>query len=634
MPADPDRYPPIADYAVLSDCHSAALVSRSGSVDWACLRRFDHASAFGRLLDWDRGGSFRLTPLDVRRTSRRYLGDSLVLETRVEAAGGEATVTEAFSMHEGGAERPYHQLLRVVEGLHGTVEFDVHIEPRFDYGELHPWLRAHPDEAAAAARVWSAVGGDSALVLTASCPLDVDDVNAVLTGRLRVEAGQRHAFSAQAQRPHELDATGCPPEQVLRRLDETRRWWEGWSAGNTAGGRYEEQVRRSAVVLKGLSCGPTGAMVAAPTTSLPEHVGGERNWDYRYTWIRDSTLVLAALELAGHPREARRFRDFILRATAGSPEDMQIMYGIYGERYIPEIELDLEGYRGSQPVRIGNAAFRQVQHDMYGQVLDAAHLWRHGHEDITEPEWRFLRRLVDRAARVWKEPDQGIWEFRTEPRHFVHSKVWLWVALDRGVRLAEETGHAETVDVAGWRQGRDEIRAAIDAHGVHPHDGHFVQSFGSTEVDAALLELPMVGFVPATDERMVRTVEVIERDLTLPPRGFVRRYRAEYCDDGLPGEEGAFLMCTFWLVDVLAMQGRVEDARRLFERLLGVANDLGLFSEQHDADADEMVGNFPQAFTHMALINSAHQIACAEAHPGPCRDQVWSTADRMEEREL
>ena len=624
LPADL-RYPPIADYALLADCHSAALVSTAGSIDWACLRRFDASSVFGRLLDWDRGGHFSIHPVAATDVRRQYVGDSLVLETTVETRTGRARVLDAFAMKRGGSAAPYHQLLRVIEGLEGDVAFDVVVEPRFDYGELRPWIARHAEGAA-----YTAVGGDTALIFTGIDDFAVDEADAHLEGRVTVATGERRGFGVQSRRPHHLPKRPCSHDDLLARLDETLRWWERWSAKTEATGPYAAHIRRSATVLKGLTCAPTGAIVAAPTTSLPEEVGGERNWDYRYSWVRDSTLSLAAMALAGHEEVARGFRDFLMRSAAGQAEDLQILYGPYGARHLPEVVLDLEGYRGSRPVRIGNGAARQVQHDVYGHILDAATLWRETHDGQDPAEWRFLRQLVDRACTVWREPDKGIWEVRCEPRHFTASKVMLWVALDRGIRTVEQTGLDDT-DVERWRRVRDEIRADVEAHGVSADGSHFVQSYGSTEVDAALLMLPMVGFVAARDPRMVRTVERIREDLSLGEQGFIRRYRTEALDvsDGLEGHEGAFLICSFWLVDILALQGAVDEATKLFERLLAVGSDLGLYAEEYDPGGAELLGNYPQAFTHLALITSAHQLEEVAAHGPDARPAVRAMTARL-----
>ncbi len=630
MAPDPSRYPPIGDYALLADCHSSALVSRTASVDWACLRQFDAPSVFGRLLDWEQGGHFSLTPVGADTFERCYVGDSLVLCTTVTTATGRVRILDAFAMHSGGQKQPRNQLLRIVEGVDGDVEIDVCIQPRFDYGELRPWLRRSHDAPEHPGGAFTAVGGDSALVVSADVRLDVDVENVSLRGRRSLAAGERMRFSVSAEVPHDVQGRGTPPETIDERMNETLAWWSRWSRKSTVGGPYEAQVRRSAIVLKGLTCAPTGAMIAAPTTSLPEELGGERNWDYRYSWIRDSTLAMAALCLAGHAEVARGFRDFLMRSAAGTAEDLQIMYGAYGRRHLPEFTLDLDGYRGSRPVRVGNGAATQRQLDVYGHILDAAHLWRKSYHEIAPEEWRFLRHLVQEAALVWERPDHGLWEIRGEPRQFVQSKVMLWVALDRGITTVEETGLDDT-DIDHWREVRAAIRRSVETNGVDPERGCFVQAYGSTELDAALLLLPMVGFVPANDPRMVATVEAIQADLAVPPRGFIRRYRPANYEDGLRGGEATFLMCSFWLVDILAMQGRRAEAEQLFVALLGVANDVGLYAEEYDPASDQLLGNFPQAFTHMALINSAHQLACAQRAGDSCRETPWGTVERMSE---
>ena len=632
------RYPPIDDYALIADCHSAALVSRTASVDWACMRRFDASSSFGRILDWDRGGTFALTPHGAEQWRRSYVGDSLVLETIADTATGSVRITDAFAMQRGGERHPRNQLLRIVECLQGTVDIDILLQPRFDYGELRPWLRRAPSGAPQESAmggserplhcVFTAVGGDVALTISSDTRLDVDPELLALTGTCHLTAGERRRFSVVADEPHDLDPQAADAEAIDAHMDETISWWTRWSDRTVAEGPHAALVRRSATVLKGLTCAPTGAIVAAPTTSLPEEIGGVRNWDYRYSWIRDSTLALAALTQTGHPEAARGFRDFLMRSAAGSPQDLQIMYSIYGARHLPEYELDLEGYRGSRPVRVGNGAASQRQLDVYGHVLDAAHLWRSEMEEIDPEEWRFLREVVNQAARVWDKPDNGIWEIRGEPRQFVQSKVMLWVALDRGIDTVEQLGLDEP-DVERWRQAREDIRDAIETQGVDRERGCFVQAYGSTAMDAALLRLPTVGFVDANDPRMKATVEAIRTDLAVGPHGFLMRYRPAEYDDGLPGEEATFLMCSFWLVDVLAMQGRLDDANELFEALVSVGNDLGLFGEEYDPVTDQQIGNYPQAFTHMALINSAHQLRLAAQRDTPAS---WTDARRMSAR--
>jgi GH15 family glucan-1,4-alpha-glucosidase len=602
MPSD--DYPPIADYGLLSDCHSAALVSRSGSIDWACLRRFDAGSAFGRLLDWGKGGFFSLRVREAGSVRRRYEPGSLVLTTELTGDRGTVRLTDAFAMRAGGSTAPAHMLLRAAEVIEGEVELDVVVAPRFDYGSLRPWLRHHGGDA------YSAVGGDDALVIRSALPLEVDREGSRLFASRHLVRGQRIRFALVSQWAHELDPSQGDLDAFDDRLDATVAWWRDWSASTAAPEPYRHVIRQSAAVLKGLTCAPTGAVVAAPTTSLPEHVGGGRNWDYRYAWIRDATLALDALATAGHPDVARGFRDFLLRSAAGHADDLQIMYGPYGARRLTEQELDLDGYRGSRPVRVGNSAAAQTQLDVYGHILDAAHHWHARHEEVDDDEWRFLREVVDVAAQRWQEPDRGLWEVRGEPRQFVHSKVMIWVALDRGARLADELD--DDAAARRWREVAGKVRAAVERHGVI--DGHFTQVFGLDGVDASLLKLVDAGFVDADDPRMVRTVDVIRERLGTP-EGFLRRYESGG-DDGMGGEhEGVFLLCSFWLVDVLVALDRVDEASELFDRLVAVGNDLSLFSEEYDPATGELLGNFPQAFTHLGLIGSATRLARATSSP-------------------
>jgi GH15 family glucan-1,4-alpha-glucosidase len=599
-----DPYPPIGDYALIADCHSTALVSRWGSVDWACLRRFDAPSAFGRLLDWQRGGFFALTAVGLRHTTRRYLDGTLVLETIMDTATGTARVLDAFAMRPGGRTEPHHQLLRVVEGLSGRVEFEAVIAPRFDYGELHPWFRTP------APGTFTAVGGEDAVVLTTDAELALDADRSQIEGRFTVAPDERVRLSLVAQWAHELLLHTGPVEHVDRRLEQTVEWWRNWSVTTVADGLYARQIRRSATVLKGLTCAPSGAVVAAPTTSLPELIGGRRNWDYRYSWVRDSTLAVDALSQAGHREVARGFRDFLMRSAAGQVEDLQIMYGPYGARRLAEFELSLSGYRGSRPVRVGNAAANQRQLDVYGHILDLAYHWSRLDVPPESDEWRFLRHVVDAAEASVDEADQGVWEIRGPAQHFVHSKVMVWVALDRGVRLVEALGRNHE-DGERWRKARERLREQIETRGVDAEGGHFIQAYGSAEVDASLLKLSALGFVDPCDPRMIRTVDVIRERLAVRPHGFLRRYSTATGHDGLAGGEGVFLLCTFWLVDALTLQGDVSEARRLFERLLDVGNDLGLFAEEYDSRTDQLLGNFPQAFTHLGLINSAFRLRAA-----------------------
>ncbi len=597
------RYRPIGDYALLSDCHSTALVSCEGSIDWACLRRMDQDSTFGRIIDHDRGGYFSIRPTaPIVERSRRYLDHTMVLETTFVTESGTIVVTDAFAMRRGGADRPRGELLRRVEARSGDVEVEIVVEPEFDFGEVAPWLRVGDR-----GRI-TAIGSDDAVVIHADVDWVIDRKESRLLTRTIVHEGTAVNVVAVAQAAHRIDPLAADASCVAEHLDETVDWWRNWSERTTVEGPYADLVERSALVLKSLDCALTGAIVAAPTTSLPEIVGGAANWDYRYCWVRDATLALQSLSIVGHDEMARGFRDFIMRSAAGHGAELQIMYSIFGERRLPELELDLEGWRGSRPVRMGNAASKQVQIDVYGHLLDAAHLWQDRTTDrIDADEWRFLASVVERAIDHWEQPDAGIWELRGEPQHYVHSKLLVWVALDRGISLVEDYA-VDHVDVERWKTIRDEIRTAIEVHGMDPTGTHFVQHFGATAVDASLLKLTLMGFIEPDDPRMVATVEAIRRELSCGEQGFIRRFRADPGDgeQTAPGRaneaEGMFLLCTFWLVEVLAMQGHVDDATALFDATIATGNDLGLFAEEYDVGLGEMVGNFPQAFTHLGLI--------------------------------
>ncbi len=600
-PTATDRYRPIEDYALLSDCHSTALVSCEGSIDWACLRRMDQESTFARLLDHDRGGYFSIRPTEpiVERT-RRYLDHTMVLETTLTTESGSIVITDAFAMRRGGAHDPRGELLRRVVGRDGEVEVEVVVEPEFDFGEVAPWIRIGDND-----RI-TAIGSDDALVIHADFGWAVDQVESRLMARHTVGAGDEMNVVAVAQAAHRIDPSAADASSVEEHLAESTEWWREWSKATTVEGPYADLVERSTLVLKSLDSAMTGAIIAAPTTSLPEIIGGDANWDYRYCWVRDATLALQALSIVGHDEMAQGFRDFIMRSAAGHGAELQIMYSIFGERRLPELELDLEGWRGSRPVRIGNAAAKQIQIDVYGHLLDAAHLWQdHTDGGIDADEWRFLASVVERAIDHWDQPDAGIWELRGKPQHYVHSKLMVWVALNRGISLVEHYD-VDDVDLDRWKAIRDEIRTAIETNGLDPTGSHFVQYFGASTVDASLLKLALMGFVEPDDPRMVATVEAIERDLSCGSAGFIRRFAAAGDDETGPGlandEEGVFLLCTFWMVEVLAMQGRLEDATALFERAIATGNDLGLFAEEFDANRGEMVGNFPQAFTHLGLI--------------------------------
>ncbi|HEX5502910.1 MAG TPA: glycoside hydrolase family 15 protein [Thermomicrobiales bacterium] len=604
---------PIADYALIGDCRTAALVSTEGAVDWCCLPRFDSPSVFAALLDPERGGTFRIAPAGTFRSRRRYLPETAVLETTFETAAGVATVTDFLPLPGGEtdwpdfADLPDPRLVRVVRGLRGAVDLEIACAPRPDYARRLPALA--PCAGGVAARA-----GDEVFALQADVPLDVAAGEA--RARVTVRAGEQHYFVLS--RGDGGEAPDWP--RVRRWLAQTVGGWALWSQRCAYTGPYHDMVLRSALTLKLLTYSPTGAIVAAPTTSLPEALGGERNWDYRYTWLRDATFTLAALADLGYRREAVAFRDWLLRACADPAAPLQIMYTIDGGAHLPEATLDhLAGYRGSRPVRVGNGAAHQRQLDVYGELLDAADRYRALGGAVTPEVWALMRRVADRVCAEWREPDAGIWEVRGGPQHFTYSKVMCWVALDRAIRAAETLGHP--ADLPRWRAERDAIRQAVLARGYNPRVGAFTQALGSDVLDASALLLPLVGFIAVDDPRMRRTIETIDAGLTRG--GLVYRYRDAARGarllgiDGLDGDEGTFAICTFWLLDCLIAQGRVAEARARFERLLGCANDLGLYAEELDPVTGELLGNFPQAFTHIALITTAVRLAAAEARqPG------------------
>ncbi len=590
------KYPPIADYALIADCQTAALVSRAGSVDWCCLPRFDSGSTFGRLLDWDRSGFFSVaTPAGDGEpdVNRAYLRGTLVLETIFHAEGGEARLLDCLVLPRSGPAGDSSRILRTLEGIRGTVDFDIQIAPRFDYGEIDPWIR-HLGRG-----VYAAMGGDDGLVIGSDAELEEDDHH--LRARCQVRAGERvrttlaFADPADLQRAEISTPSG---DQLDRALDDTVAYWRDWSGSLSPAGADAPGMARSAIVLKGLSYHHTGALVAAATSSLPETSGGERNWDYRFSWIRDSALAVRSLADMGAEAEVDACREFMERSAAGNADDLQILYGIGGERRLEEMELDLEGYGGAKPVRVGNDAAGQLQLDAPGQLVEQS--WR-SYERGIEPDddyWRFIVDLAEMAAERWKEPDRGIWEWRDEPKHFTHSKVLCWVAIERALELAQRC--MRKAPERRWRKTRDEIRRAVERRGYDKDRGVFVSAFDDDWLDGSLLRLPSMGFVAYDDERMIRTVDAIRDELDAG--GLIRRYKV---NDGLPGEEGAFLACCFWLVEVLARQSRPEDAREVFDRTMRAANDLGLFSEEYDPRKAEMLGNFPQALTHLSHIEAA-----------------------------
>ncbi|MFN2589403.1 MAG: glycoside hydrolase family 15 protein [Actinomycetota bacterium] len=590
-------YPPIADYAMISDCHTAALVSMTGSVDWMCMPRFDSGSVVGRLLDWKRGGYCSIAPDATGwSSSRRYVDGTLVLETTFDVGGDEVRLHDCLALRAGDPDRPFRQLLRVVEGIRGRTPMRMEFSPRFDYGEVRPWIRRlGPNHL-------SAIGGDDAVVVWTDTDLDVSSEHDIRSD-FTLRAGERVRFSFQFVRPETIDAeTVDPPsgDDVDRRLKQTIAWWRRWSGRIRPVGAGAGPLVRSAVVLKGLTNARTGAMAAAPTTSLPEVVGGSRNWDYRYSWVRDSTFSVMALAELGCDEEADGFRRFIERTAAGNAEDLQVVFGPGGERRLVETELDLAGYRRSKPVRIGNGAARQLQLDVFGELVQLSWLWhRRGHSP-DDDYWRFIVALVDAAASLWNRPDSGIWEIRDNLEHFVHSKAMCWVALARGLDLAREC--ARKAPERRWREARDRIRRAVESRGYDRSRGIFVRSFGSRDVDAALLLLPIVGFVDYQDERMLRTADAIRESLEVGP-GLVLRFRDRR--DREQPREGAFLACSFWLAEVLARQDRTSEAEEVFDAAMACANDLGLFSEQFDPKTGTTLGNFPQALTHLSHISAA-----------------------------
>lgn len=571
------------------------------------MPRLDAESCFGRILDWHNGGYCQLAPSDPYEVSRRYIEHTLVLETTFKTAMGQARLIDCFPMHKGGAQQPHEQILRVVEGIEGRVRFALSIEPRFVYGTVKPWMRPVDDTH------YVAIGGSEGLLFSGDFKFQMEHRHG-LSGHCTVEKGQRHYLSILYRKPELLEEGVSVPAvpELARRLEETIAWWKNWVSQASCVQDYPDEVLRSALVLKGLSNAPTGAIAAAPTTSLPESPGGSRNWDYRFAWIRDSSFAVRSLAVLGFIKEADGFRRFVERSAAGSAEEMQVLFGVGGERHLLEWEVtELEGYRGAKPVRVGNAAEGQKQFDMYGELLELAWRWHEQGRSPDDDYWEFIVELIDAAGRVWQDPDRGIWEIRGDARHFVHSKVMCWVALDRGVRLAVDLDRKAPVD--RWKKERDAVRRAVEQKGYEKGRGVFIQAFDQPVMDAALLLLPVVGFVDFCDERMIRTTDAIRTDLD--DNGLLLRYPKG--NDGLEGDEGAFLACSFWLVECLARQDRLDEARTLFNRALSAGNDLGLFSEEYDIKTHEMLGNFPQGLTHLSHISAAIALAGAEARVSP-----------------
>jgi len=598
-------FSPIADYGLLADCNSAALVSRDGSIDWLCMPRYDSPSVFARILDPD-AGHFSIRPREDYEARRRYLPGTLVVETTFATASGAVRLVDAMAFAEGqrhhdlGYDAP-HLLLRLVEAIEGTVELELELAPRGEYGLVRPLFR----QVEGGGRTF---GGPNQIAVSAGVPTDVEE--STMRARFAVAAGEQVGFSLHWAAVESPAPAPIPPEQVAARIEDTAEGWRSWEAEHDIyEGPHRELVRLSSRVLKGLTYRPTGAIVAAPTCSLPETVGGERNWDYRYAWIRDASLTLEALYIGACSDEAEEFVSFMTSSAGGraSEGSLQIMYGIGGEHDLSERELPhLRGWRDSAPVRVGNGAWGQTQLDVYGELLNALHLYRERLGDLHMEIQRFVADLADTAARRWKEKDAGMWEMRGEPRHHLSSKVLCWTALDRAIALAPALGMHAKVDE--WTAERDAIREAVLTRGWSEKRGAFAQSFDSDELDAAQLLMPLLGFLPATDERMKATIDAIADELT--QGGLVLRYRNEegLNADGLEGEEGTFVICSFWLVSALAKAGEVERAQELFDQLVGYANDLGLLAEEIDTANDEQLGNFPQAFSHIGLITAAYAI--------------------------
>jgi len=606
----------IEDYGLIGDCETAALVSKDGSIDWLCWPRFDSGACFAALLGDANNGRWRIAPIgNDARITRRYRPNTLILETTFVTTDGEVTVIDFLPLR-GHARH----LVRLIVGKRGAVPMKSELIIRFDYGASVPWVRktASGDRLAISGTEFGdllAVSGPDMLVLRT--PVEQRGEQLTTVGEFTVSAGQTVPFVLM-HAPSHLPAP--EPVDAQQALQQTQDFWEQWASTHKRTGRYADPVSRSLITLKALTYAPTGGIVAAATTSLPEWIGGPRNWDYRFCWLRDATLTLLAFMNAGYYEEARCWRDWLLRAAAGSPAQLQIMYGLAGERRLAEWEVPwLPGYEGSKPVRIGNAASGQLQIDIFGEVMDALHQGRVGGLENLTVEWDFQLALLSHLEEIWSSPDDGIWEVRGGAQHFTHSKVMAWVAFDRAIKSMEAFGLEGPID--HWRALRAKIHAEVCDKGFNRSIGAFVQAYGSDQLDASTLLIPAVGFLPPSDGRVRATIEAVERRLM--PNGFVLRYDTHTSDDGLPHGEGAFLACSFWMADAYILLGRRDDARKLYERLLSLRNDLGLLSEEYDPAAKRMLGNFPQAFSHIALINTAHNIERADK---PCEQRSGNVA--------
>ncbi|MFI6850247.1 glycoside hydrolase family 15 protein [Kitasatospora sp. NBC_00085] len=658
----------IEDYALIGDMQTAALVSRDGAVDWLCLPRFDSPAVFAGLLGTDEHGFWRIGPAEVVDTElpapaaapapaaprarftdtgdlrvppptaaapavpadrRRYRGDSLILEQEWDCRGGSVRVIDFMPPRPLAGRDSVPQVIRIVEGLSGTVRMRSAVRMRFSYGRIVPWV--HRVEQADGGHRTVAVAGPDSVWLDGEA--ETYGRNLTTYADFTVTAGERIAFALTWQASH-LDPPTAPDAEEM--LDATAGFWHDWAGQCTYQGPYREAVIRSLITLKGLTYAPTGGIVAAPTTSLPEDIGGERNWDYRYTWLRDAAITLSSLLRTGYRDEAKAWREWLLRAVAGDPENLQIMYGIAGERELTESSLDwLPGYEGSQPVRVGNGAAGQLQLDVYGEVVEALHLAHMTGLVRNDHAHHLQLRLIEYLEDHWQEPDEGIWEVRGPRRHFVHSKVMAWVAVDRTIKLLEQTPEDAPSDgqLERWRELRETIHRDVCEKGYDPERNTFTQYYGGKELDASLLLIPQVGFLPPDDKRVIGTIEAIQRELSTED-GFVLRYPTHDESgnnvDGLSGHEGAFLACSFWLADDLAMIGRVQEARELFDKLLALRNDIGLLAEEWDPREKRQVGNFPQAFSHVPLIDTALRLtACGGAYLSAQPDGL--AADRAEQ---
>lgn len=590
---------PIEDYAVIGDCHTAALVARDGSIDWLCFPRFDSGACFAALLGSEENGRWLLSPTNkIHSVRRRYREDTLVLETDYETEDGAVTLIDCMPPR---SKEP--DVVRMVVGRRGQVRMRMRLTIRFDYGSIVPWVRRTH-------KGIRAIAGPDTLVLQTNVDLRGEGLTTI--AEFTVSEGERVPFVLLWHPSHEPTPSIDDPQDTIV---HTERWWREWSSRCTYEGPWRANVLRSLITLKALTYAPTGGIVAAPTTSLPEQLGGTRNWDYRYCWIRDATFTLYSLIHGGYTDEAHAWRDWLLRAVAGKPSELNIMYGLAGERRLTELEIGwLPGYEGSAPVRTGNAAHRQFQLDVYGEVMDALYVARREGLPPDENAWRVQRALIEFLESAWTKPDEGIWEVRGPRRHFTHSKVMAWVAVDRTVKAIERFGLKGPVE--RWRKLCSAIHDEVCRKGFDTERNTFVQFYGGKELDASLLMIPLVGFLSPDDPRVRGTIAAIQSDLVRD--GFVARYNPKEEVDGLPPGEGVFLPCTFWLADNLALQGRLSDAQQLFERLLSLCNDVGLLSEEYDSEKRRLVGNFPQAFTHVSLINTACNLSRAT---GPAKDR-------------